>query len=393
MKPTYRSPRKPHVTLQPTAGSLVAWACPETGGIFLSPNSVYHLIQNILGMDFGTLRALPDYTEDRGSNTPLLCSECDTPMKTVVLKDVPVDYCTMCGSLWFDPGELHALTEGRFGTEAGTPVPLKKPRKQPHDLSPRPDRPPQGHQVGPTTAYLARGQALGPQSRADWDAQEPVALMDGLRSLTSERMVRIEQDFTQAEIMLGWESANRYHVSSAGGASLGHILERSEGIGGTAARFFLGSWRPLTIEVVDRFYRQALMDITRPMGLWPVMTIVTATGRRLGTVQSQFAWLQRRYVLRDDKGRHFATIQSPLWRFWTFYVMNHQGAEVAVIRKKWSGFIREAYTSADNFELDFGVEDWSLAQRCILLAAAISIDFDYFEKGHQGSVSAGLLTR
>ena len=380
MDRTYYSPRHPSVALQQAAGSLVAWACPETGGVFLASTSVYHLLQTVLGMDFGVLKASPEHPE--GRDAPIHCPECSALMKTVALRGVPVDYCVGCGSLWFDPGELHQLTEGRFGVEAGQPVPLKKASRP----------------TGPTLPPPGRGVGLAPveprpdRARAPWANDEPVALMDGLYSLVGDaQVIRIEQGHTQAELMFGWDSANTYHAMSLHGEALGHMTERSEGVGGAATRILLGSRRPLVVEVVDRSYRQALMDIKRPFGLWPVMTITTATGRPLGTVQRRLS-IHRRYALTDDTGRAFATIQSPLLRFWTFHILDHRGQRVGALRKKWSGFIKEAYTSADNFELDFGARDWTLAQRCVIFAAAVSVDFDYFERPSRGSLSAGLLT-
>jgi hypothetical protein len=51
----------------------------------------------------------------------------------------------------------------------------------------------------------------------------------------------------------------------------------------------------------------------------------------------------------------------------------------AVITKKWRGLVTEYYTDADSFGLDFGTCEWTLAQRAVIFAAMISIDYDYFE--------------
>jgi hypothetical protein len=93
--------------------------------------------------------------------------------------------------------------------------------------------------------------------------------------------------------------------------------------------------------------------------------------------------LTRRFDMRDAQGKVFATIESPLWRFWTFPVLDAQGQRQGVIRKRWSGLFREAMSDADKFELDFGTHPWTLAQRSVIFAAAISIDFDFFENNQQ----------
>ncbi len=62
---------------------------------------------------------------------------------------------------------------------------------------------------------------------------------------------------------------------------------------------------------------------------------------------------------------------------------------MGAISKKWQGFIKEGFTDADRFLVDFGSEqEWTLSERAVLLCAAISIDFDFFEnnQGDSGGV-------
>ena len=89
----------------------------------------------------------------------------------------------------------------------------------------------------------------------------------------------------------------------------------------------------------------------------------------------------------DSLGHRFAQISGPRWRLWTFPVEGANGI-TATISKKWSGMLREFFSDADTFRVEFGPGGWSEEQRAIILAAAISIDFDFFEN-NQGN--AGLL--
>ena len=60
-----------------------------------------------------------------------------------------------------------------------------------------------------------------------------------------------------------------------------------------------------------------------------------------------------------------------------------QGNEVARISKKWSGLLKEYFTDTDNFMVEFGTKAWSAAQRAVIVATAISIDFDFFENNNR----------
>ena len=56
----------------------------------------------------------------------------------------------------------------------------------------------------------------------------------------------------------------------------------------------------------------------------------------------------------------------------------------ALISKRWGGGLREIFTDADTFMVDFGNGIWTEEQRQVIFAAAMSIDFDFFEN-NQGS--------
>ena len=66
--------------------------------------------------------------------------------------------------------------------------------------------------------------------------------------------------------------------------------------------------------------------------------------------------------------------------------MDDSGQERGKVAKKWGGALREVFTDADAFLVDFSDHSWTSAQRAVIFAAAISIDFDFFEN-NQGSGS------
>ena len=109
------------------------------------------------------------------------------------------------------------------------------------------------------------------------------------------------------------------------------------------------------------------------------MHIATAEGARLGSVHRRFALLSKKYDLQDQNGAVFASVKSPIWRIWKFPILDAVGAEKGCISKKWGGLLKEAFTDADCFLVDYGQGMWSDNQKAVILATAISIDFDFFE--------------
>ena len=72
-------------------------------------------------------------------------------------------------------------------------------------------------------------------------------------------------------------------------------------------------------------------------------------------------------------------VSSPFWRIWTFPVKRN-GKKVAVIRKTWSGSVKEIFTDSDNFEIEFFDPSLSWQAKNLLLAAGVYVDLIYFEK-------------
>src|SRR5207248_1366912 len=106
----------------------------------------------------------------------------------------------------------------------------------------------------------------------------------------------------------------------------------------------------------------------------------SAEGDLYGSIHRRFGILHKIYDLRNEHGQVFGRIRSPLWRLWTFPVLGTP----TVISKKWGGVLREVFTDADTYLVDFADHPWTPEQRAAILAAAISIDFDFFEN-NQGS--------
>lgn len=189
----------------------------------------------------------------------------------------------------------------------------------------------------------------------------------------------IKQRKELAEILIDWETANRYVVLGANSQQVGYVAERKRGFLALLMRNFLRSHRPLEADIFAPD-RTPLLHMARGF-FWFLSSLEVKddAGRLLGHVERRFSLLYKRYDLHDASGQVFARIQSPLWRLWEFPVLDADGNSVAVVSKKWGGVLKEIFSDADTFRLHFGVKEWTEAQRAVLLAAAISVDFDFFE--------------
>lgn len=193
--------------------------------------------------------------------------------------------------------------------------------------------------------------------------------------MLSRELFFIRQHKEWVEILTDWETHNKYEVLGVDGDVVGCIVERKGGLGSILLRGFLRSHRPLKVDVFDANLNLRY-HLSRPF-FWYFsdLEIRDSRGARLGSVHRRWAFLRKVYSLRDETGRVFARIESPFWRIWTFPIVGTR----AKITKRWSGVLREIFTDADTYMIDYGGEAWTDSQRATIFGAAISIDFDFFE--------------
>jgi uncharacterized protein YxjI len=187
----------------------------------------------------------------------------------------------------------------------------------------------------------------------------------------------VRQIHEWGEILVGWETRNRYEASGSDGNFMLYIGETGEGWGNALLRN-LWPFRRVELECMTKGGTLAL-SLNRPWTFFFTRVEVKAwDGRLLGTIEQRFSLLRRSFELCSPGGAVMATLEGPLWRPWTFFV-KQRGEEVATIRKQWSGLVREAFTDSDFFGVEFhpGLTDARLRQ--MVLAATLMVDLCYFE--------------
>lgn len=188
--------------------------------------------------------------------------------------------------------------------------------------------------------------------------------------------VRQRKNWT--EIITSLDAKNQYEVYDEAGNPVFHVAEARSSF---LARLFLRSARPFHSEVRDLTTGQPLLALDRPFRfIFHRLEVRTPDGRLLGALQKRWTWFRRKYTVEGPDGQEVATLFGPFWRPWTFKILVPGRAEpVGMIQKRWSGLLKEAFTDADNFGIEFGeVADPRL--RAVLFAATVLIDVVHFEQ-------------
>lgn len=127
--------------------------------------------------------------------------------------------------------------------------------------------------------------------------------------------------------------------------------------------------------------------------------IKTLTGEKILTVRRGVTWIRSTVEVLDENGIAVGSFKQKLfsiggkfqvldvndrplcmlkgkWTSWEFKFISNDNKEFALVSKKWAGFGKEFFTSADNYVLQIGPEvpeDNPL--RVLILAAVMCIDF------------------
>jgi uncharacterized protein YxjI len=187
----------------------------------------------------------------------------------------------------------------------------------------------------------------------------------------------IQQRHELAEL-IGFETRNKYAITTEGGAMLAYAAEQGQGMFAFLGRYLFGHWRAFDICVFDPARNKVLAAHHPFRWFFQRLEIRTGEGRPLGALQKCFSLVAKRFDVEDATGATRMTVSSPLWRLWTFPFMKGD-RQVAVVAKKWGGLLAESFTDTDRFRVEFEDDRLTAEERQMILVAALFIDLQYFE--------------
>lgn len=203
--------------------------------------------------------------------------------------------------------------------------------------------------------------------------------------ITNSNQFMIKQKKEWLEILSGFETKNNYLIYNSKSEQLGFISELGSGFLKILSRLFLRSHRPFKIRISNNEGLE-LLTVRRPFFWFFSDLFVEYQGKKYGSIHRRFSIIFKTYSILDPFGTEIFQIKSPIWRLWTFPILNKMGNRVGVITKKWQGVLKEVFTDADAFYIDLYAPELTSEQKILLLVSGISIDFDFFEQ-NQGSGS------
>jgi uncharacterized protein YxjI len=208
--------------------------------------------------------------------------------------------------------------------------------------------------------------------------EDSQAMMGGKMVLLLHKQLVVRQRHEIAELF-GYETRNKYEILDTEGGQIAFAAEQNKGIFNFLFRQYFGHWRKFDVNFFTP-QRELFLVAHHPFRFFfERIEVRDAMGIYLGAIQKRWAFLSKKFDLEDDQGRVFLEVSSPFWRLWTF-TFKLQGKVKALVKKKWSGILFEAFTDKDTFLIEFMDPTLNEPSRRVVLASAIFIDLSYFER-------------
>jgi len=215
----------------------------------------------------------------------------------------------------------------------------------------------------------------------------------GLEYLTQIDQLLIQQKVELLELVTGWETKNKYAVKNSMGQQVFFAKEEST----ACMRLCCGSGRGFVMHIMDNNQQDVLLLRRRFKCCggccWCACAVdvcayeveaITPSGERLGIVrQKQTAWKQQ-FAICNDQDEEILYVQAPCCACSCcsdidFPVISSSTKEnVGNISKQFTGIIKEAFTDADSFGVQFPM-DLDVKVKATMMGAVFLIDFMYFE--------------
>lgn len=171
------------------------------------------------------------------------------------------------------------------------------------------------------------------------------------------------------------ELTNEYRILDEQGNDIGVIRQEGQSKARKLLRLVTSVDQFLThrLSVYDLTGRK-VVELVRPAKIMKSTIHVTdGQGRQVGSIVQQNVIGKKRFALRTPEGQDLGSINGESWVSWDFSIQDPNGVEVGRITKKWAGFLKEGFTTADNYVFTV-TGSVSPDLRLIMLASAAGVD-------------------
>ncbi|XP_048363063.1 phospholipid scramblase 1-like [Sphaerodactylus townsendi] len=264
-----------------------------------------------------------------------------------------------------------------------------------------PGQPPYAFQGYPV-AYGAppvQGQPTAPGGAIWMPAPPPIPnCPPGLEYLSQIDQILIHQQLELLEVITGFETANKYEIKNTLGQRVYFAAEEND----FCTMNCCGPSRPFTLKIFDNL-GQPVIEVTRPLRCsccccpccLQELEVYAPLGTPVGYVKQLWDPCLPKFTIQNESREDIFKIIGPCivcscCEDINFEVKSaDEKTSIGRISKQWTGYVREAFTDADNFGIQFP-QDLDVKMKAVMIGACFLIDFMFFEQGHSRQQRTGV---
>ena len=166
---------------------------------------------------------------------------------------------------------------------------------------------------------------------------------------------------------------NEYKVFDEENNQIGAINQKLTG-GQKVLRLLLNkAMLPFTLDIVDT-NGTTLAKIQRGWTFFmSKISITDEKGNIIGYIKQKFKLFKPTFQILAENNEPIGKITGD-WKAWDFKIFDDKEIQIGTVNKKWSGFLKEAFTTADKYVVNIDSNSLSKENRIAILASAITID-------------------
>ncbi|KAM5291839.1 LOW QUALITY PROTEIN: phospholipid scramblase 1-like [Ctenodactylus gundi] len=216
----------------------------------------------------------------------------------------------------------------------------------------------------------------------------PLNCPPGLEYLSQIDQVLIHQQVDLLEVLIGFEANNKYEIKNSLGQRVYFAAEDT----GCCTRNWCGPCRPFTLRILNNL-GQEVITMERPLRCdgcccpCCLQEVIQAPpGVPIGYIIQTWHPYLPKFTVQNEKREDVLKISGPcvIFKCCTdidFKIKSlDEKSVIGKISKHWTGIVRELFTDADNFGIQFPV-DLDVKMKAVMLGACFLIDFMFFENG------------
>lgn len=172
-----------------------------------------------------------------------------------------------------------------------------------------------------------------------------------------------------------FEFNSEYALLDEQGRQVGVIRQEGQSAAKKVIRALgkLDAFMTHTFSVYD-WLGNRVLGLTRPRTMWKSKVhVVDGQNAPVGSILQKKLIGKIRFELEGSQGEPLGSIQGQNWRAWDFVISDAQEQPIGRVTKKWAGFGRELFTTADNYLVEISPTVQG-PLRYLALAAGAGID-------------------